>query len=225
MNRRAIIVLCSIIVVMLGIIAAGVIYLYHDVDRDSSLAGEYAEDVVVEQDTVKNVTVAQENPVQSDALAPGDSVQPDTSVGKEPEIDSEVKAADVSRGPFKVRNSGTGKENMIRQNKDNSLELLDEKGKSLWRKQLSSRIGGMVGQVDYFHNGKIQYLIVEGKNIHLIDRLGREVPSFPRKLSAKAIVGPEKVEVKGTNYWRVDTEAGTVYLNLKKNQILNQLPQ
>lgn len=214
MNRRVIIVFCSIIVVMLGIIAAGVIYLYHDIEQDSSLAYEYSREVVEEQDSVQVV----EMPKQ-------DSVQADTLVAKEPEIESEVKAADVSRGPFKVRNSGTGKENLIRQNKDNSLELLDENGKSLWRKRLTSKIGGMVGQVDYFHNGKIQYLIVEGDNVHLIDRLGREVSSFPRKLSSKAIVGPEKVDVRGTNYWRVDTEGGTVYLNLKKNQILNQLPQ
>lgn len=216
MNRRVIIVLCSIIVVMLGIIAAGVIYLYHDVEHNSSLAYEYAREVVEEQDSVQ----VEEMPKQDSVR-----VQIDTLVAEEPEIESEVKAADVSRGPFKVKNSGTGKENLIRQNKDNSLELLDENGKSLWRKRLSSKIGGMVGQVDYFHNGKIQYLIVEGDNVHLIDRLGREVSSFPRKLSSKAIVGPEKVDVRGANYWRVDTEGGTVYLNLKKNQILNQLPQ
>lgn len=219
MNRRVIIVFCSIIVVMLGIIAAGVIYLYHDIEQDSLLAYEYSREVVEEQDSVQ----VEEEMSKQDSVRV--YVQADTLVAKEPEIESEVKAADVSRGPFKVRNSGTGKENMIRQNKDNTLELLDENGKSLWRKRLSSKIGGMVGQVDYFHNGKIQYLIVEGDNVHLIDRLGREVSSFPRKLSSKAIVGPEKVEVRGANYWRVDTEEGTVYLNLKKNQILNQLPQ
>lgn len=214
MNRRVIIVLCSIIVVMLGIIASGVIYLYHDVEQDGSLSYEYAKEASVQTTEQVPVQVPEQSPVQVDTL-----------VEKEPEIESDIKVTDVPRGPFKVKNSGTGKENLLCQNRDNSVELLDENGKSLWKKPLSSKIGGMVGQVDYFHNGKIQYLIVEGDNVHLIDRLGREVSSFPRKLPSKAIVGPEKVEVKGANYWRVDTEKGTVYLNLKKNQVLNQLPQ
>lgn len=223
MNRGTFIVLCSTLLILLGIVAVGVYYLYHDVTPADSLAAVYADNPAVEEEETQPVQEAEPEYTDAEVLTIPENVP--AEIPAEPSIESDVRKVDIAKGPFKVANSAApGKDYLIRQNKDNSIELLDEKGNRKWRFQLSDKIGGMVGQVDYYHNGKIQYLIVEGKNVHLIDRLGREVSSFPRTLPAKAIVGPDRVDVRGTNYWRVDTEKGTVFLNLKKNIILDKLP-
>lgn len=150
----------------------------------------------------------------------------DTTVEKTPAKQEKTsKAVNVPEGPFRVKNTGTGKVNMISQNKDNSIVLKDENGKELWKKALGAKLCGMVGEVDFYRNGKIQFLMVEGSKVHLIDRLGKEVEGFPMTLQSKGILGPEKVSVKGTNYWKVLTEDGEVYLNIKKKLILTDLPE
>lgn len=211
MNKRTVIILCGIIVILLGIVTAGICCLYSDARTDTPVAVDEAGTEVDDlADTIALDDVPE--PVATPESAPKQEAVPAASVK-------------VPEGPFSVKNSSTGKQNTLRQNKDNSIELLDEKGQSLWKKSMNGKLCGMVGEVDFFHNNKIQYLMVEGRNVHLIDRLGREVSGFPRQLASKAILGPEKCTVKGTNYWHVKTEGGDVWLNLPKDQILNKLPE
>lgn len=207
MSKRTVIVLLSVIVLLAAIIAAGVAYLYTGVVVEESPVAEFKQ-----EETQENVPVK----------------QPETEVPVAEPVDtvmSSIKPVDIPSGPFKVRNCATGKDNLIRQNRDNSLELVDENGRSLWRIPFPGKLCGMVGQVDYYNNGKIQFLMAAGDKVHLIDRLGREVSGFPRQLPENAVVGPDKVTVRGTNYWRVDTEKKTYYLNLRKNEILTELPK
>ena len=211
MNRRTIIFLCALIVLLSAVVAAGIWCLYADV------SGAPSDAVVAEGGAVKRAEAGEEDVVKETAKEEG------KSGGKEGV--SEVSQSDIPVGPFKVKNCATGKTNLLRQNKDNSIELLDEKGKSQWKMPLGGRLCGMVGEVDYFNNGKIQYLFATGTEVHLVDRLGREVKGFPRTLPSPAVLGPEKMAVKGANYWRVDTQDGTLYLSLKKNEILTELPK
>lgn len=206
MSKRTVIVLLSVIVLLAAIIAAGVAYLYAGVGVEESRVADFEQEEPQEEVTPQPETAV---PVAE----PADTVL------------SSIKPVDIPSGPFKVKNCATGKDNLIRQNKDNSLELVDEKGKVLWRIPFPGKLCGMVGQVDYYNNGKIQYLMAACDKVHLIDRLGREVSGFPRQLPENAVVGPDKVTVRGTNYWRVDTEKKTYYLNLRKNEILTELPK
>lgn len=164
--------------------------------------------------------VSPESP-EAELQRPEDTTAEETPAKRE----KASKAVSVPEGPFRVKNTGTGKANTISQNKDNSIVLKDENGKELWKKSLGAKLCGMVGEVDFYRNGKIQFLMVEGSKVHLIDRLGKEVDGFPMTLQSKGILGPEKVSVKGTNYWKVLTEDGEVYLNIKKKLILTDLPE
>lgn len=214
MSKRTIIVLLSIIVLLAALIAGGVAYLYSGIGVEESRVAEFGPEFGQTDTVALAVDQTEKTPPQAAALPePVDTVL------------SSIKAVDIPSGPFKVRNSATGKDNLIRQNKDNSIELVDEKGKVLWKMALPGKLCGMVGQVDYYNNGKIQYLMVAQNTVHLVDRLGREVSGFPRQLPENAVVGPDKVSVRGTNYWRVDTEKKTYYLNLRKNEILTELPK
>ena len=121
---------------------------------------------------------------------------------------------------FSVKNCATLKQNTLRQNADNSLELLDENGKTLWKKPFPGKICGSVAQVDHLGNGKIQFLMAEGQRLHLIDRLGREVSGFPMKLPAKALKGPYAAKAKGQNCWKVVTASGTVYYDKKVTSVV-----
>lgn len=214
MNKRTVIVVLSIIVLFALVIAGGVAYLYSGIRVEESRVAEFGGQEEQQTPTKTGADTLQTEQTQSAAL-PVAAV--DTTL-------SAIKHVDIPSGPFKVKNCATGKDNLLRQNKDNSLELVDEKGNVLWKIPFPGKLCGMVGQVDYYNNGKIQFLMAAGDKVHLIDRLGREVRGFPRQIPANAVIGPDKVTVRGTNYWRVDTEKKTYYLNLRKNEILTELP-
>lgn len=103
----------------------------------------------------------------------------------------------VPEGPFKVHNSGTGQVNTFYQNSHLSLCLQDENGKDIWGVPFKQKICGYVQEVDYFNNGKIQYLFCAGSQLYLIDRLGRFVGGFPVELGKSVTVGPEVYDFTG----------------------------
>lgn len=192
-------------------------------------------DVVADAGTSPDVadsdaTVANKAATQGKASAPADkaSAQEKTPAAVAAEktpapakvAQSESKKTPAGVQTFTVKNSGTGKQNILRQNADNSIELIDEKGKSLWKKSLSGKICGSVAQVDHLGNGKIQYLMAEGTRLHLIDRLGREVGGFPMNLPAKAQKGPYAAQAKGQNCWKVVTATGSVYYDKKVTKVV-----
>ena len=56
---------------------------------------------------------------------------------------------------------------------------------------------GYVKQIDFYDNGKLQYLFAADSKLYLIDRLGRFVGGFPVDLGKKIAVGPEVFEFDG----------------------------
>lgn len=103
----------------------------------------------------------------------------------------------VPSGPFKVMNSGTGKVNNFTQSANNSLTLSEEGGKALWSIPFAEPICGAVETVDFYANGKLQFLFAAGSKLYLIDRLGRFVTSFPVDLGKEVMLGPEVCEFPG----------------------------
>lgn len=96
----------------------------------------------------------------------------------------------VSKGPFEVKNSGTGEMNLFYQRENNYLCLKTTGGKGLWAVPFSAPICGNAGTVDYFANGKLQILFASGNSLYLIDRLGRYVSPFPVVLGKEILLGP-----------------------------------
>ncbi|MGN1214672.1 MAG: hypothetical protein ACI4TJ_00350 [Candidatus Cryptobacteroides sp.] len=96
----------------------------------------------------------------------------------------------VPEGPFKVRNCLSGEMNTLYQNSHLSICLKDENGKDLWGVPFKEKFCGFVQEVDYFNNGKIQFLFAAGNKLYLIDRLGRFVSGFPVDLGKRVALGP-----------------------------------
>ncbi|MBR1405440.1 MAG: hypothetical protein IJ578_00700 [Bacteroidales bacterium] len=105
----------------------------------------------------------------------------------------------VPQGPFKVRNSGTGKDNTFSQAPNLALQLRDENGKTLWSLPFKSTLCGYVEGIDYYANGKIQFLFAAGSKLYLVDRLGRMVSGFPAELGKEVLLGPGVYDFTGAH--------------------------
>ena len=111
---------------------------------------------------------------------------------------------EIPQGPFEVTNSGTGKTNLFYQAPNLSLCLKDkESGKGLWGVSFDRSICGAVSCIDYYANGKLQFLFAAGSKLYLIDRLGRFVSGFPVELGKEVLLGPEAYDFTGAKGYTV----------------------
>lgn len=69
----------------------------------------------------------------------------------------------------------------------NDISLVSMEGKELWKIPVGDQIASEVHQVDYFRNGKLQYIFATHDAIHIIDRLGNYVAPFPVHLAGRDI--------------------------------------
>lgn len=108
----------------------------------------------------------------------------------------------VPKGPFEVKNSGTGKMNRFYQNSHNSL-CLSQDGKDLWGVPFDKPLCGRAGTVDFYANGKLQILFCAGDRLYLIDRLGRYVTGFPLSLGREVLLGPDIYDFNGSRKYNI----------------------
>ena len=115
----------------------------------------------------------------------------------------EESGVSVPEGPWTVKNCATGKNNSLVQNANLSLSLKDETGKALWTVPFSGKVCGTVCNIDYFRNGKVQFLFASGSKIYLLDRLGRPVSPFPLELGKKIVLGPAAYDFSGARKYNI----------------------
>lgn len=109
----------------------------------------------------------------------------------------------IPQGPFSVKNSATGKMNTFYQNQHGSLCLQDEDGKGLWGVPFKGKLCGTAHNVDYYANGKLQFIFGSGSSIYIIDRLGRFVSGFPMDLGKEILLGPDVYDFNGTKAYNI----------------------
>ena len=109
----------------------------------------------------------------------------------------------IPSGPFPVLNSATGKTNTFYQNASLSLCLNEENGKGVWGVPFKMPICGYVESIDYYANGKVQFLFAAGSGLYLIDRLGRFVGGFPVDLGKPVLLGPKAYDFTGAHGYSV----------------------
>ena len=109
----------------------------------------------------------------------------------------------IPKGPFPVLNGETGKTNSFYQNANLYLCLNDENGKGVWGVPFKQPICGYVESIDYYGNGKIQFLFAAGQSLYLLDRLGRFVKDFPADLGKPVLLGPKAYDFTGAHGYTV----------------------
>lgn len=96
---------------------------------------------------------------------------------------------EIIKGPYLVKDHQTKTKNIIVFDKLSNIYLINSNGKKLWKKKLDAIPISNIFEVDYYKNSKIQYLFNTGNYIYLIDKKGRNVKGFPKKLHSKATNG------------------------------------
>ena len=109
----------------------------------------------------------------------------------------------IPTGPFPVLNSATGKTNSFYQNANMYLCLNDENGKGVWGVPFKTPLCGYVESIDYYANGKTQFLFASETGLYLLDRLGRFVGGFPVDLGKPVLLGPKVYDFTGAHGYTV----------------------
>jgi hypothetical protein len=88
--------------------------------------------------------------------------------------------------PALVVNHNTQEKEIFVQDASDKIYLINSTGRILWEQKLDGPIKGNVLQVDFFKNGKLQYLFNTAERLHLIDRNGNYVERYPIILRSPA---------------------------------------
>lgn len=75
---------------------------------------------------------------------------------------------------------------IVLHDKANNFYLINNVGRVMWKIKLDAPILGEVHQIDYFQNGKYQYIFNTENKLYLIDRNGNTVKNFPINFRSKA---------------------------------------
>lgn len=110
---------------------------------------------------------------------------------------------EIPSGPFPVKNSATGRTNLLAQQSNYYLSLKEEDGTGIWSIPFTEPLCGAVETIDYYANGKLQFLFAAGTKIHLLDRLGRFVSGFPVDLGKEILLGPAAYDFSGAKGYSV----------------------
>lgn len=78
---------------------------------------------------------------------------------------------------------------VILQDKSNNLHLLTNNGRQRWSIPIAGPVLGEIHQIDYFKNGKLQFLFNTKDKLYLIDRDGNNVANFPVTFRSPATNG------------------------------------
>jgi hypothetical protein len=113
-------------------------------------------------------------------------------------LDSTVRSK-----PYFVANHYTKEKEIFLQDEQNHIYLVNEAGRILWKIQITEPILSEVYQIDYYKNGKLQYLFNTSEHIYLIDRNGNNVEHFPVILRSKAAGGLSLFDYDNTRDYRI----------------------
>ncbi|RED93180.1 hypothetical protein [Marinoscillum furvescens] len=84
--------------------------------------------------------------------------------------------------PWLVTNHDTRQRETLLQDTSGTVYLIDAEFNVLWDKKINGSITSDIRQIDYYNNGKLQYLFTTQNQVHIIDRTGTYIPEFPRGL-------------------------------------------
>ena len=98
------------------------------------------------------------------------------------------------------------------------MYLINEQGDVVWKKQLEENAMSQVYQIDFYKNGKIQYLFNTENYLYLVDLTGELVDNYPVKLNSEASAGLSVVDYSNNKDYRIfiPCQNGEIY-NYQKN--------
>jgi hypothetical protein len=122
--------------------------------------------------------------------------------------------APVYGQPYFVKDHRTNNLKIVAFDTLNNMYLIDHEGNIDWKLNLGEKVLSDVQTVDFYKNGKIQYLFNTENRIYLIDLLGRDVEGYPVELRQKATNGIAVFDYDNDRDYRV-------LLALEDNRVYN----
>ncbi|MEO9484979.1 MAG: hypothetical protein ABJG47_16075 [Ekhidna sp.] len=125
--------------------------------------------------------------------------------------------------PFLVRTHAHKNFDIIVQDSTHTVYYLDPNQNALWSETLDEPIQGDIYSIDYYKNGKIQYIFATSSEVHIIDRTGSYIPEYPKALSNNARIDHLNLidYERSRNYRIAITDIdGNIYLADKNLKIL-----
>lgn len=185
MSKQSIIVLSILVSVMALMAAVMVYFLYNDLPEYSPFNPEGK---ALRQEKRAAAKMQAEAGKSDIGMEKADAAVED--VAEESATAGEPVLPEGCDGPFEVKNCATGKMNSLLL-ADGNLTLTETATDLLlWSRPFPGHLAGRAATVDYFANGKLQFLFISGDALHLYDRLGREVGGFPVTLRKPVLLGP-----------------------------------
>ena len=128
---------------------------------------------------------------------------------------------DLATIPQFVTNHNNKRKEIIVQDQENTLYLISNSGKILWKKQLNGTIQGRVQQVDLFKNGKLQLAFTTNNEFLILDRNGKEVQPFTKKYTGGNLNPLAVFDYEGRkNYRFVVTQDKNVFMYNGKGDVV-----
>jgi len=125
-------------------------------------------------------------------------------------------------GPYQVYDHTDGSNKFVIFDDYRQIYLINELGDIVWKKQLKEKPISDVYEVDYYKNGKIQYLFNTSNYLYLIDLTGAFVKDYPVQLNSEAAAGLSLIDYNNDKDYRIliPGKNGQVYNYQKDGSLL-----
>tara|TARA_R110002050_G_scaffold286088_1_gene436067 strand:+ start:3927 stop:6650 length:2724 start_codon:yes stop_codon:yes gene_type:complete len=105
--------------------------------------------------------------------------------------------------PALVKNHYTQATEIVTQDTNNTVYLINNKGKVLWTRTIDGPIISKIQQIDALKNNKLQLLFNTQNKIYVLDRNGNNLDNFPISLPSKALCSLVLVDYEQTKNYRI----------------------
>lgn len=136
---------------------------------------------------------------------------------------SHMESAFDFKPKFVVNHNDLQNKEVVLQDKNHNFYLINNVGRVVWQIKLDGPILGEVHQIDYFRNGKLQYLFNTATRLYLIDRTGNNVNNFPVMFRTKVTNGVAIFDYENNKEYRffVACSDGNLYAYNSDGNLLN----
>lgn len=126
--------------------------------------------------------------------------------------------------PYLLRTHAHKNFDIFIQDSTNTVYYLDPNQNALWTSSLDEQIQSDIYPIDYYKNGKIQYVFATFTKVHMMDRTGASIPGYPKALPDNSIIEHlNLIDYERSRDYRIaitDID-GNVYLTDKDLNLLN----
>jgi hypothetical protein len=102
--------------------------------------------------------------------------------------------ADMDASPFVFKSTKTGESKIFVQDKNNTIYLISQNGKIIWRRNLDSPILSDIAVIDLNNSGEAQIVFNTRQKLFIVDDQGNDMEGYPLELKVPASNGVSVVD-------------------------------